>query len=75
MDSKANTFLSNEEMEIYEYALRDEFKGMHIPSEKQDEYIEKILTADEKAIMHLRKKGAIAISREILQEDNIFNKK
>ncbi|WP_397537760.1 hypothetical protein [Rummeliibacillus pycnus] len=69
---KNSSFLTNDELAVYEFAFRDEFNGMHIPQEKQEYYIEKILNANEDAILHLRKKGAIAISREVLQEDNIF---
>lgn len=69
---KKNIFLTDDESGVYEFALRDEFNGMHIPKEKQDYYVEKILNADEEGILHLRKKGAIAISREIVQENNMY---
>ncbi|MGG0658575.1 hypothetical protein [Rummeliibacillus pycnus] len=69
---KNSSFLTDDELAVYEFAFRDEFNGMHIPLEKQEYYLEKILYADEDAILHLRKKGAIAISREVVQEDNIF---
>ncbi len=64
--------LTDDELAVYEFALRDEFNGMHIPEEKQEYYLEKILQANEEAILHLRKKGAIAISREVVNEGNIF---
>lgn len=69
---KKSIFFTDDELSVYEFALRDEFDGMHIPKEKQDYYVEKILHADEEGILHLRKKGAIAISREIVQENNIY---
>lgn len=70
--SKNPVVLTDDELAVYEFALRDEFNGMHIPLEKQEYYLEKILKANEECIIHLRKKGAIAISREVVQEDNIF---
>lgn len=64
--------LSDYELQVYAYAFRDEFKGMGIEPEQQEYYIEKILTAGEEAIIHLRKNGAIAIAREVIQPDNRF---
>lgn len=72
MEAKNPGKLTEDELAVYEFALRDEFNGMHIPPEKQEYYLEKILKADEDCILHLRKKGAIAISREVVTEDNIF---
>ena len=69
---KNPSVLTKDELAVYEFALRDEFNGMHIPPEKQEYYLEKILKADEEGILHLRKKGAIAISREVVNEGNIF---
>ncbi|MBO2536509.1 MULTISPECIES: hypothetical protein [Rummeliibacillus] len=69
---KNPSVLTEDELAVYEFALRDEFNGMHIPPEKQEYYLEKILKADEEGILHLRKKGAIAISREVVNEGNIF---
>jgi len=64
--------LTDDELAVYDFALRDEFNGMHIPLEKQEYYLEKILKSNEECILHLRKKGAIAISREVLEDDNVF---
>lgn len=72
MEAKNPGVLTEDELAVYEFALRDEFNGMHIPPEKQDYYVEKILNANEDCILHLRKKGAIAISREVVNEGNIF---
>ena len=69
---KNPSVLTEDELAVYEFALRDEFNGMHIPPEKQEYYLEKILKPDEEGILHLRKKGAIAISREVVNEGNIF---
>lgn len=70
--NKNSGMLTDDELAVYEFALRDEFNGMHIPLEKQEYYLGKILKANEECILHLRKKGAIAISREVIEDDNIF---
>ncbi|GEK29984.1 hypothetical protein KZO01_02930 [Kurthia zopfii] len=64
--------LTETEKNVYTYAFHDEFKGMGIDPEKQEYYIEKILNSSEEAILHLRKNGAIAIAREVVQPNNIF---
>lgn len=65
--------LTEQEKSVYTYAFRDEFKGMGIEPAKQDYYIDKILNASDEAILHLRKNGAIAIAREVVQPNNIFD--
>ncbi|HZG12519.1 MAG TPA: hypothetical protein VEZ91_11040 [Kurthia gibsonii] len=72
-DSKNDIQLTEQEKSVYTYAFRDEFKGMGIDPAKQDYYIDKILNASDEAILHLRKNGAIAIAREVVQPNNIFN--
>lgn len=71
--SKNDIQLTEQEKSVYTYAFRDEFKGMGIDPAKQDYYIDKILNASDEAILHLRKNGAIAIAREVVQPNNIFN--
>lgn len=73
MDETKNPGLLTEtEKNVYTYAFHDEFKGMGIDPEKQEYYIEKILNSSEEAITHLRKNGAIAIAREVVQPNNVF---
>ncbi|MBQ0140394.1 MAG: hypothetical protein KBT36_14000 [Kurthia sp.] len=64
--------LTEYELHVYAYAFRDEFKGMGIEPTKQEYYIDKILNSGEEGIIYLRKNGAIAIAREVVQPDNIF---
>lgn len=71
--SKNDIQLTEQEKSVYTYAFRDEFKGMGIDPAKQDYYIDKILNASDEAILHLRKNGAIAIAREVVQPTNIFD--
>lgn len=71
--SKNDIQLTEQEKSVYTYAFRDEFKGMGIDPAKQDYYIDKILNASDEAILHLRKHGAIAIAREVVQPNNIFD--
>lgn len=71
--SKNDIQLTEQEKSVYTYAFRDEFKGMGINPAKQDYYIDKILNASDEAILHLRKNGAIAIAREVVQPNNIFD--
>ncbi|AMA62832.1 MAG: hypothetical protein ACRC0Q_14075 [Kurthia gibsonii] len=71
--SKNDIQLTEQEKSVYTYAFRDEFKGMGIDPAKQDYYIDKILNASDEAILHLRKNGAIAIAREVVQPNNIFD--
>lgn len=74
MEGSKNTIqLTEQEKNVYAYAFRDEFKGMGIEPAKQDYYIDKILNASDEAILHLRKNGAIAIAREVVQPNNVFN--
>lgn len=56
MEAKNPGKLTEDELAVYEFALRDEFNGMHIPPEKQEYYLEKILKSNEECILHLRKK-------------------
>lgn len=71
--SKNDIQLTEQEKSVYTYAFRDEFKGMGIDPAKQDYYIDKILNASDEVILHLRKNGAIAIAREVVQPNNIFD--
>ncbi|GEK35273.1 hypothetical protein [Kurthia sibirica] len=66
--------LTDHEKKVYEYALRDEFKGMGIELAQQDHYVNQVINASEACLIYLRKNGAIAVSREVLQPDNRFTK-
>lgn len=70
--SKNPSVLTNDEKNVYMYALRDEFNGMGIDEAKQDYYIDKIINSTPECIVHLRRFGAITISREVVQPGNVF---
>lgn len=70
--SKKPGKLTDYELHVYAYAFRDEFKGMGIEVTKQEYYIDKILNSSEESIIYLRKNGAIAVAREVVQPNNIF---
>lgn len=72
MEIKNPGNLTEYQLEVYAYAFRDEFKGMGIEKEKQEYYIDKILNSSEEAINYLKKNGAIAVAREVVNPDNIF---
>ena len=70
--SKNPSVLTNDERNVYIYALKDEFNSMGIDEEKQAYYIDKIINTIPENIVHLRRFGAITISREITSPDNVF---
>lgn len=70
--SKNPSVLTNDERNVYIYALKDEFNSMGIGEEKQAYYIDKIINTTPENIVHLRRFGAITISREITSPDNVF---
>lgn len=70
--SKNPSVLTNDERNVYIYALRDEFNSMGIEPAKQDYYIDKIINTTPENIVHLRRFGAITVSREITQPGNVF---
>ena len=70
--SKEPSVLTNDERNVYIYALKDEFNSMGIDAEKQRYYIDKVINTTPDNIVYLRRFGAIAVSREIMNPDNVF---
>ena len=70
--SKNPSVLTNDEKNVYIYALKDEFNAMGIDEAKQAYYIDKIINTTPENITYLRRFGAITISREVTQPNNVF---
>ncbi|MBM7699308.1 hypothetical protein [Kurthia huakuii] len=70
--SKDPSVLTNDERNVYIYALKDEFNSMGIDAKKQHYYIDKIINTTPDNIVYLRRFGAIAVSREIMTPGNVF---